>query len=245
MVSADEAIIGAQAGRAEGPTRIGVRVEKLLREMGRNAAWLADRAGVERSTISRLLKGARTPTPETLRDIAPILGVTLSQLVVGTDAAARVGEADDLVARRDYEAAVRQVVEFERQSSELQSRVRGFTEELRSERDRRRRLAEELEERAEELASARRKADHNERDARRYREALERAVIDVARLQERVRELGVAVDSGRRTGRVAAILAGVAAAVSVAHYLRSDDAPASESTDDEPAGGDEEGTGTA
>jgi transcriptional regulator with XRE-family HTH domain len=221
------------AATVEGLTPIGARVEGLLAGMGKSASWLAERAGVERSTIGRLVKGARTPTPETLRDIAPVLGVTLAQLVAGTDAAARVREADDLVARKDYEAAVHQVVEFERQASELQNRVRGFVEELRGERERRRRLAEELERCVEERDAARRKADHHERDARRYREALERAVSDVAQLQERVRELGTAVESGRKTGRVAAILAGVAAVVSVASYLRADEQPEDASRENE------------
>jgi hypothetical protein len=70
---------------------------------------------------------------------------------------------------------------------------------------------------------ARRHALRNEEEARRYREALEKAVADVARLREQVRELGAAVDSGRRTGRVGAILAGVAAAVSVASYLSTNE----------------------
>lgn len=218
---------------------IGVRIQGLLDELGHNAAWLSDKVGVSRSTITRILRGERNPTPETLQEIAPILGRSLAQLVANTDAAERVKEAQELVARKDYEAAVRQVIEFERRAHDLQGHLRDANEELRLERDRRRRLSEELEQCRQERDGAKRQALHNEQDARRYREALEKAVADVALLQAQVQELGAAVEAGRRTGRVGAILAGVAAAVSVASYLGSDASGANKpkATRDERAAG--------
>lgn len=43
-------------------------------------------------------------------------------------------------------------------------------------------------------------------------------------LQTQVRELAASVAAGKRTSSIAAVLAGVAAVVSVAHYLERDDA---------------------
>lgn len=205
---------------------IGHRIQAHLEQLGQNPAWLADKVGVSRSTITRILKGERNPTPETLQDIAPVLGVTVAQLAADTDAAERVKEAKDLVARKDYEDAVRKVIEYEARAHDLITRARELTTELTDERARSRRIQKEAEDDVATLRSqrdeARRDAAHREDDARRYREALEKAVIDVARLHEQVRELGKAVDASRKTGRIGAILAGVAAAVSVANYLNSD-----------------------
>lgn len=205
------------------------RIQTRLDELDQNPAWLAEKVGVSRSTITRILKGERNPTPETLHEIAPVLGVDVAQLVAGTDAAARVKEAQDIVSRRDYEAAVHQVVEFERRANDLAARVRELTERCEQEHGRARRLSEQLEESERKCSvleadrdRARREALHHEQDARRYREGLEKAVADVVALREQVRELGAAVESGRTTTRVAAILAGVAAAVSVASYLGGD-----------------------
>lgn len=205
------------------------RIQGRLDELGQNAAWLAEKVGVSRSTITRILKGERNPTPETLHEIAPVLGVEVAQFVAGTDAAARVREAQDIVSRRDYEAAVRQVVEFERKAHDLAARIRELTGHCEQEQGRARRLNGQLEESDRrcslleaERDRARRDALHHEQDARRYREGLEKAVADVVALRAQVREMGAAVESGRATSRVAAILAGVAAAVSVASYLGGD-----------------------
>jgi transcriptional regulator with XRE-family HTH domain len=209
--------------------RIGERIQKLLAELDQSPAWLADKVGVSRSTITRILKSERNPTPETLHEIAPVLGVGVAQLVAGTNAAERVKEAADIVSRHDYEAAVRQVVEYERKANDLASRARELEERHDQERERARRLGHELEESqrscsvlVDERDRARRDAEHHEQDARRYRDGLEKAVADVVALRAQVRELGAAVEASRRTTRVSAILAGVAAAVSVASYLGGD-----------------------
>ena len=205
------------------------RIQTRLDELDQTPAWLAEKVGVSRSTITRILKGERNPTPETLHEIAPVLGVEVAQLVAGTDAEQRVKEAQDIVSRRDYEAAVRQVVDFERKAHDLAAYVRELTERCAQEQGRARKLSDQLEESErkcslleEERDRARREALHHEQDARRYREGLEKAVADVVALRAQVREMGAAVESGRTTSRVAAILAGVAAAVSVASYLGGD-----------------------
>ncbi|MDC3985923.1 helix-turn-helix domain-containing protein [Polyangium jinanense] len=205
------------------------RIQTRLDELEQTPAWLAEKVGVSRSTITRILKGERNPTPETLHEIAPVLGEEVAQLVAGTDAEKRVKEAQDIVSRRDYEAAVRQVVDFERKANDLAAQVRELNERCAQEQIRARKLTDQLEESErkcglieEERDRARREALHHEQDARRYCEGLEKAVADVVALRAQVRELGAAVESGRTTSRVAAILAGVAAAVSVASYLGGD-----------------------
>jgi transcriptional regulator with XRE-family HTH domain len=215
---------------------IGDRIQNLLDGLGHNPAWLAEMVGVSRSTVSRILKGERNPTPETLHEIAPVLGVEIAQLVAGTDAAERVKEAQDIVSRHDYDGAVRQVVEFQRKANDLAVHVRELTERCDEERQTVRKLSEELGECHRQCSALRDERDrarldqrHQEQDARRYREGLEKAVGDVVALRAQVRELGAAVESGRTTGRVTAILAGVAAAVSVASYLGGD------SDDEKPA----------
>ena len=213
------------------PIPIGQRIEAALDGLGKNPAWLSEKVGVSRSTITRILKGERNPTPETLQEIAPVLGMTLAQLAMGTDAAGRVKETQELVSRSHYEGAVRQVIEYERKANDLTVRLREMSDGLQREQARARRARDELEAMVEERDQARRDARHHEHDARRYREALEKAVTDVASLQQQVRELGAAVAVGRNTGRVAAILAGVAAIASVASYLNSE--PSSNEQDED------------
>lgn len=199
---------------------IGQRIEELLREMGKPPAWLAEKAGLERSTVSRILKGARNPTPETLSNLAPVLGVSLEQLVAGTDAAARVEEAANLVSRAHYEDAVRQLIEFERKANDLAEQLR-VEKEVSKDAQAKRRDAEEAARTVQaDRDAAVRESKRHEEDARRYQEALQRAVADVARLQTDVAELSKAVDQSRLTGRMAAILAGTAALASVASYLK-------------------------
>ncbi|WP_437982670.1 helix-turn-helix domain-containing protein [Sorangium sp. So ce117] len=204
------------------PEPIGHRIKFQLDGLGQSPAWLADKAGVPRSTVHRILTGDRNPTPDTLQLLAPVLGVTLDQLVAGTDAVERVKEAQGLVSREHYNAAIRQVIEFERNANNLAARLRETEEALRGERERRQRAEGALGSVERERDDARHAAERNEHDARRYREALERAVADVARLQTQVRELVGAVGEGKRTGHIAAMLAGVAAVASVATYLVSD-----------------------
>jgi transcriptional regulator with XRE-family HTH domain len=209
---------------------IGERVQALLDQIGQHAAWLAEKMGVERSTVTRIIKGARNPTPQTLQDMAPVLGVSLEQLVAGTDAEDRVEEAKNLVPRSALDAAIQQVIEFERKLNDMAARNRDLTETANRDRDLARAAQAELGETHRQLAfvteerdRARRDARHHEQDARRYREALARAVVDVAQLQGKVQELGAAVQAGNQTGKVTAILAGVAAVVSVANYLENAD----------------------
>lgn len=197
---------------------IGARIKDLLGE--RSAAWLAEKAGVERSTVTRIVRGERNPTPETLAALATVLGMSLEQLVVGTDAEARVKEAANLVSRAHYEEAVGQIVRFERQVNDLLGQLRA-EKEARLIETRKRRKAEELADALRAKCEAlKQEVRRREDDVRTYEDALRRAVADVAKLQTQVEELGKAVDRSRMTGRITAILAGTAAVVTMASYLR-------------------------
>ena len=51
------------------------RIASLLDKLGQTPGWLAEKAGVERSTVKRILDGQRNPTAETLVALAPVLVV--------------------------------------------------------------------------------------------------------------------------------------------------------------------------
>jgi transcriptional regulator with XRE-family HTH domain len=201
-------------------------MSRLLKDAGRNPAWLAEKAGVSRSTITRILNGDRFPSAETLVTVAPVFGMDLAQLVAETDAADLVDQAQQLVSRLDYEGAVRQVIEFERRSHDLSARLRDQEEACLRHIERKKELQKDFEACKQDLRDARAERDRARDEARRheveagrYRAALARAVGDLARLHARVGEIQKEAQAGRTAGQVAALLAGVAAAVSVATYL--------------------------
>jgi transcriptional regulator with XRE-family HTH domain len=200
-------------------TEVRVRIQKVLDDLGQSPAWLADRAGLERSTVWRILRGHRNPTAETLATLAPVLGLSLAELVRGTTLAARVEEAVNLVSRSHYEAAVKQVIEFERAANVAADQARAEQQIARLEEARRRDAEARVDALQREIADIKLTADRHERDAKRYSHALERALGDIARLKTEISELGASVQDGRKTGRVAAILAGAAAAASAATYF--------------------------
>jgi transcriptional regulator with XRE-family HTH domain len=203
------------------PSTIGSRIQSLLEKLGHTAAWLADRAGVERSTVTRIIKGERAPTGDTLRLLAPALGLTFEQLVADTDAEGRSAEAAEFVSRAHFDDAIRQVVEYESAANRASLRVASLEDEVRQEIRKRR----EAEKRAEDAERARDQANanaaRNEAEADKYKRALERAVAAIATLNTQVAELAKQVEAGRMEGRATKIFAGVAAAASIAAYLSS------------------------
>lgn len=201
---------------------IGRRIQNHLDQLEKKPSWLAEKAGVERSTVSRIIRGDRNPTAQTLSEFAPVLGVGLGELVVGTDAAVRVDDAAKLVSRSHYEAAVQQVVTSERKANDLELQVGQLRQALEQEQAHRANVDAELRFAQRSREEAVREAARHRRAAARNQRALEKAVTHVGQLQTQVKELGNAVDDSRSTGHVAAILAGTAAVASIATYLATD-----------------------
>jgi transcriptional regulator with XRE-family HTH domain len=194
------------------PVQIGQRIDARLKELGRTASWLADRASIERSTVTRILRHERHPTARTLQSIAAVLELTVVQLVDGTDAADQVEEAPDVISRDYYNQAVREVIEYERKAVDLTSRLREMLAELKQERERRQAAEDKL-------ASTERERDDARDAASRYADALDLAITDITLLRTRVDKLVADVKEGKWTSRIIAGLASIAAAASVATYL--------------------------
>ncbi len=212
-----------------GTVTIAARIEQHLARLGKTPAWLAEKAGVERSTVTRILNGERNPTADTLDHIAAVFDMSLAELVAGTDAEGRVAEEERMVPRRDFEGVMRQMIHFENRANELDVRMRerdesilGLEKQIRDSKAEcvavRRQCA--LVER--ERDQARHDALRHEGDALRYREGLERAVGDVALLKGQLTEMAKKVDDSRMAGQAAALLAGLAAVVTVATYAGTD-----------------------
>ncbi len=205
------------------PRPIGSRIAELLEEIDQSASWLAERSRMPRSTVTRIINGERQPTPETLAQLAPVLGVSVEQLVAETDAAHRVDEAASLIARRHYRDAIEKLIEAEREANNAKENARAFIEKLEAEEVRRQKAEARLETAERQRDDALRAAEQNARDARRYSDALACALADIARLKSNIGELGTQLTGSRRTNRVAAILAGAAAVASTATYFWTQD----------------------
>lgn len=65
--------------------KVGRRISHLRANAGMSQAILADRASIDRSTLSHIENGRADLKLRTLRDIAKALGVTLSDLLQGID----------------------------------------------------------------------------------------------------------------------------------------------------------------
>lgn len=63
----------------------GERVAAELKRRKQTARWLAKQSGLDEGSISRLIKGTRSPQGESLQKIAGALGVTTQYLLTGSD----------------------------------------------------------------------------------------------------------------------------------------------------------------
>jgi transcriptional regulator with XRE-family HTH domain len=213
------------------PLPFSKRLQELLRQRGLDGsqAWLSERSGVDRSLISRIITGERPPTAETLQALAPALGVEVSALVAGTDAARRLSAVADHVRRSDYEEAVGKVIEYEAKIRDLEARRRSLDDQLTRERETRRHaeqdanMARATAERSEqELLELREQHETQSSELSRHREALQRAISEFSTLKSRVTELERELGETKKSSRASALLAGVAAVTGVAtlaHFL--------------------------
>lgn len=211
----------------------GQRLHELLEQHGMSQSKLAERAGVERSTISRLIKADRTPTMDTLQCLAPVFGLDVSQLVHGTDADGRLTEAATMVRRQDYDAVVQKMVEFETKSGDLERKLRSVEEAVaQGQNDRTQAHVQlctmqfKLETAERDVALERQRNTELSQELKRYRDALQRAVADVSSLRGQMEEVAREMKDSAKSNRTTAILAGVAAlagVVTVATYLASEE----------------------
>jgi transcriptional regulator with XRE-family HTH domain len=195
-------------------------------------AWLAKVSGAERSTISRILKG-RIPSLETLEMIAPALGLSVEELVRGTDAETKARPGSDFVPSEQLKDAIDKMLEFERRANDAEERSRQQARTAIEETERRKRREDDVERlerllraRDDELAKARREVSHLQHQVRRRTQALEKAVKELNELRARLADLTRTVQEGRWTQRAATFLAAIAAftgVVTVANYLGRDD----------------------
>ncbi len=211
----------------------GQRLSELLETQGEHAsqAWLATRTGLDRSLISRVIRGERPPTAETLQCLATALGVDVAALVAGTDAETRLEEAADHVRRADYEAAVGKLIEYEGRVREVENRLRATEEALVSERETRKQAEraaaaaqQELEQAVAHVTALRAQSEAQARELVRYQHALARAVAQFDALKARI-------DETKNSSKAASVLAGIAAVTGVAtiaHFLGDDEAPVPE-----------------
>ena len=217
---------------------IGDRIKERLAEFGQNAAWLADKAGVERSTISRVLSGDRKrPTADTLDHIAAVFGVTLAELVEGTDAQDRMVDEERLIPKSAFDDVMAHMLRFEREGIELRGQVRERDDACRAaetalatalaQADReKQQLHRTMLSMEQDKTEARRALAQCQEEALRYRAALDRAVYDVSALKIQLSEAMKKIEDTRFTSRAAALLATLGTAVSVATYLKVSDSPA-------------------
>lgn len=59
---------------------MGTNFDRVMREQGRKATWLAERTGVSVSLITRIRKGQRSASPEFRRAAAAALAVPVEEL---------------------------------------------------------------------------------------------------------------------------------------------------------------------
>lgn len=218
------------------PIRFGERLSQVLESLQppRNQAWLAEMAQLERSTISRLVRGERSPTLDTVQAIAPFLGMTVEELLRGTDAEVRIMEeaetvrSDWGVRREDYDAVVQKLVDYEGRLHDLERKARAAQDAQAQEEQKRKMVVMELQEKKLHLERLEWEMSHKEEQVRaleaelqRYREALHKAVAEVSSLRANLKILAEEVKSNTRSSRTAAILAGAAlvGVVTAATYL--------------------------
>jgi transcriptional regulator with XRE-family HTH domain len=198
---------------------VGTRIRERLDALQRTEGWLAEQARLERSTIWRIINGRRTPTPTTLATIAPILGLRLDELVAGTDAATRVEDVVNFVARTQYEAAVGQIIKYERLANDAVERANACRERADREETRRRSAEARADLIERERDDAREAMRIAEKAAERCQESLLTALSEVGELRTRLAEVSANAVESRKAGRAAAVLAGLAATASAATYF--------------------------
>lgn len=198
-------------------------------------AVLATKTGLDRSLISRIIRGDRKPTNDALQYIGGFLRIPVDELVRGTDAEGRVESASPMVPRELLEAALRERNEWESRATEFKNLAEATEERLKAE-VRRRETAEisageihyqrELKER--DLSAAKRTIQELDSQLKKHKMGLELAVAELATVRAQLRELAEELSSTKKSSRTAAILSAISAvtgAATVAYFLSRSDSP--------------------
>lgn len=213
--------------------RFGDKVKARLEQSGRNQAWLASQSGLAKSVVSRIVSGDRPATAEAITAVAGALGLDPGQLAAGTDAESRLAEASEWIRRGEFVAMAAKLAEYEARIHDLEQRLR--YQEAAADRDSKRRSnAEaaaasahlELTRSQHDLDACRAHTRELERDSRRHRDGLRRAVAEVSTLRQQLAAIADELRGQRVTQRTTTILAGVAAVagvVTMAQFLRDTD----------------------
>lgn len=200
------------------------RLDTLLRRLqpDRTPAWLAKKSGLSPAAISRYLKGDRNPTLSAAECLAPVLGVTLEELLAGTDAEERLSEVRDVVPRTQYEEAVLMLGRYESRIADLERRVRAEIEaaaqerERRDEADRAARTAHiNLERRERDYLDLHNRYRDLEAELRHHKEVWADAKARIASLQQQLRDVATDAKSGAKSGKLNTALASLGALASI------------------------------
>jgi transcriptional regulator with XRE-family HTH domain len=213
------------------PIPFQIRLLELLEGLGPHAtqSWLADRSGIDRSLISRLARGEREPTIETLQCLAPVLGVEVDALVAGTDAQARLENGGDSVRRSHLEGAVSKMMAYESTIADLEARCRTLGETVAQEQASRksaeqaaRSATAAAEHAATNLRELHARFDAQGKELARSRDMLAQAVADLSALKKQGMELERELQQTQKSSKATALLAALSAATGMAtltHFI--------------------------
>lgn len=219
------------------PIPFGLHLQGLLakHDPPLSQAVLATKTGLDRSLISRIIRGARKPTNDALQYLSGYLRIPVDELVRGTDAEGRVESASPMIPRELLEEALRERNDSEGRATEFKNLAEANQERLDGE-IRRREIAEmaardalyRLESKERDLTAAKGTMQDLDSQLKKYRIGLELAVAELATVRAQLRELADELSSTKKTSRTAAILSAISAvtgAATVAYFLSRSDSP--------------------
>lgn len=109
---------------------IGERVKGLYVSDGVSQAVFARRCGLEPYELSRIVTGRRRPQLHQLQAIATAEGMTLEELVAGTDAEHILGQEPKLVSRSELEEVLQRALKAEERTRTLEAEKKALAAEL-------------------------------------------------------------------------------------------------------------------
>ncbi len=219
----------------------GERLKSLLTQKGITQAHLAARSGLERSTISRLIRGQRSLSSDAVHWLCPVLEIDIDDLVRGTDAEPKIRELSKVVRREVYDSVVKQLADYEGKYNDLQRKLEFADESLRKERERARESTQDASAAHIDLAWAKQDLEivkeQNKKlidDVKTYRAGLQRAVDELGTLRQQLSILAIELKDSKQTSKATSILSGIAAftgVVTVAHFLKTDEPSATDDSE--------------